>query len=568
MTQSLPARPDLVSLKKQAKQLLKNFRNDDEAAIDSVQSFHPRPEAFSSLRDAQLTVARGYGYEGWVQLKDAVEDSIVHNLGLEELADQYIDLACVKYNGEDSDKRYKRASRLLRKNPLLASHNLVTAILSHNLAEVQTRIQANPELVHKKSGPRKWSPLMYLSYGRVKEADDQKNSLAIAAFLIEHGADVNDYDINMDTYHFSVLTGAMGEGEGGLINQPPHQFSRELAKIILDAGADPNDSQGLYNTMFTDSGDYWLELLISYGLNSNSQVNWDVSDNKQKMFDYLLANAVSKNNTGRVKYLLNQGADVNAVCSYTGRKVLAIAIVNQHKEIENLLIKAGASPVELTMDQKFMLAVAMGNNDDITDLVKSSPELLTKIDLVQGATCDTLQLLIDLGFDPNYQLDNGRTLCHLLAIHGQLDQLKYLMDRGADIELRDKDFSATVVAFAHFNNQYEIRDYLLERSTNALELSACGQYDRLKRVLHENAELAKQISFTGNTPLHLVCNWSGADANYDIREKIMDLLIENGADINALNNDGLTPLGLYQLENDDDNIDLILERGAVSHQNR
>jgi ankyrin repeat protein len=448
----------------------------------------------------------------------------------------------------------------------LASYNLITAILSSNLAEVQTRVQANPDLVRKKLGPRNWSPLMYLSYGRVKEAGDQKNSLAIATFLIEHGADVNDYYVNMETYHFSVLTGAMGEGEGGLFNQPPHQYSRSLAKIFLDAGADPNDSQGLYNTMFTDSGDYWLELLISYGLNRNSQVNWEVSDNKQKVFDYLLANAVSKNKTERVKYLLDQGADADAVCSYSDRKVLTIAIVNQHKEIENLLIKSGASPVELTMEQEFMLAVATGNNEGIAALVKSSPELLTKIDLIQGATPDTLQLLIDLGFDLNFQLDNGRTLCHLLAIHGKLDPLKYLMERGADIELRDKDFSATVVAFAHFNNQYEVRDYLLERSNNTLELSACGRYDRLKRVMHKKPELAKQISASGNTPLHVVCNWLGADANYDIREKIMDLLIDNGADINALNNDGLTPLDLYQLENDDDNIDLMLERGAVSHQ--
>jgi len=105
----------------------------------------------------------------------------------------------------------------------------------------------------------------------------------------------------------------------------------------------------------------------------------------------------------------------------------------------------------------------------------------------------------------------------------------------------------------------------LSKSENALELSACGSLERLKKVLLTSPGLAKQLSpISGNTPLHLVCNWLGADAGYEVRGKIMDLLIESGSDVNALNDDRLTPLGLYQLENDDDNIDLITERGAVS----
>jgi len=441
MTQSLPARPDLARLKKQAKQLLKHFRNNDKAAIEVVSSFHPKPELFNSLRDAQLTVAREYGFDGWLQLKDAVDDMLLSSLGFDELANQFIDLACVRYDRDDSDKRYKRARRLLHNNSLLSSHNLITAILCSNLNEVKKRIKKSPELVRKKMGPRDWRPLMYLSYGRINETDSQQNSLAIASFLIEHDAEVNDFYLHMDMYHFSVLTGAMGEGEGGIVNQPPHQYSRELAKLLLDAGADSNDSQGLYNTMFTDSGDYWLEQLINYGLNNTALVNWNDLNNRQTMFDYLLANAVSKNKLNRVKFLLSQGADVNSICSYTNRKILTIAIVNNHKKIENVLISAGAVPVELTVEQKYMLAVTVGNHDDITDLVNSTPELLHKLELVQGATINTLHHLIVLGLDVNYQLENGRTLSHILAIQGKLEQLKYLMDKGANIELRDKNRS-------------------------------------------------------------------------------------------------------------------------------
>src|SRR5207237_1397805 len=64
---------------------------------------------------------------------------------------------------------------------------------------------------------------------------------------------------------FTALTGAFGEGEGGPARQPRHPYSVELATALLDAGADPNDGQALYNRMFTPDDD-WLALLFRYGL--------------------------------------------------------------------------------------------------------------------------------------------------------------------------------------------------------------------------------------------------------------------------------------------------------------
>ena len=43
---------------------------------------------------------------------------------------------------------------------------------------------------------------------------------------------------------FTALTGALGGGEGG---QPPHRRWHELASLLLDAGADANDAQAIYN---------------------------------------------------------------------------------------------------------------------------------------------------------------------------------------------------------------------------------------------------------------------------------------------------------------------------------
>ena len=76
MTNSLPARADINLLKKQAKKLLKKHRSGDADALKTVTTYHPKPESFSGLRDAQLAVARSYGFKGWAELSDAVENKL------------------------------------------------------------------------------------------------------------------------------------------------------------------------------------------------------------------------------------------------------------------------------------------------------------------------------------------------------------------------------------------------------------------------------------------------------------------------------------------------------------
>lgn len=77
MSHPLPARPSLSLLKNQAKALRKSFSSNQPDARLRVQTYHP---SFSnvvpddlSLRDAQLVVAREYGFENWSDLKHKVE---------------------------------------------------------------------------------------------------------------------------------------------------------------------------------------------------------------------------------------------------------------------------------------------------------------------------------------------------------------------------------------------------------------------------------------------------------------------------------------------------------------
>jgi hypothetical protein len=63
-TRTLPPRPDLEQLKRQAKELLESFATGKAAAVAEVTAhYHDADPATFELHDAQLVIARAYGFE-------------------------------------------------------------------------------------------------------------------------------------------------------------------------------------------------------------------------------------------------------------------------------------------------------------------------------------------------------------------------------------------------------------------------------------------------------------------------------------------------------------------------
>ena len=85
----LPANPNITQLKNQAKDLKKAVRGRDPIAVDRILASHPSytsedefdPESIT-LRDAQVTLAREYGFEGWHQLSTHVGEQMVEQRDL------------------------------------------------------------------------------------------------------------------------------------------------------------------------------------------------------------------------------------------------------------------------------------------------------------------------------------------------------------------------------------------------------------------------------------------------------------------------------------------------------
>lgn len=582
MTRSLPPRPSIESLKNQAKQLLKKYNSGDAEAVTGVQTFFPDPGNFKTLRDAQLTIARTYGLAGWKDLKAAVQkalDSQHKNRRLEfdamsfqQKADFFTQLACVQYSEGDLAERYGRAQRLIQQEPGLSGHSIYAAIVANDLKQVKRLLASNPDLATTAGGPLNWPPLLYLTYGRIQDDPGESSAIQIARLLLSHGADANSFVLLNESYSFTALTGAMGEGEAGPINQPPHQYAKELVELLLDAGADPAEGQGLYNTIFTASGDTWLSLFIDRGLDAQGRINWNDAnhDPSRTIFNFLLAYAVDSGNLQRVEFLLAHGADANTVNGYNGRPVHANATIKGQTEIAACLQQAGAEVKPMTRpDDKLHMACRAADKDAITRLIQDHPDLVKNAARIQEIAefCDlqTMNQLLDLGFDINDQNEHGRTLLHHMATNGALDKVKALIERGARTDIRDTHHNGTAVGWANAGKAWEVRNWLLDRSENIYDLVIYSRLKRVRSLLAEQPGLATSVLADGSIAIHHVGYGvtQGDEMNLATIEAMVEVLLEYKADINLQNDRGETPLDHAIVRDIPEIISILEQRGAV-----
>ena len=71
----LPSNPNLDKQRKLAKALARDYWRGESEAIERVRALHPKPPTpeYFVLSDAQLVIARGYGFAGWSHMKRKIE---------------------------------------------------------------------------------------------------------------------------------------------------------------------------------------------------------------------------------------------------------------------------------------------------------------------------------------------------------------------------------------------------------------------------------------------------------------------------------------------------------------
>jgi ankyrin repeat protein len=558
---TLPADPDLEHLKKQAKQLLRDARAHRSEALQSILAFHPRPAEFKTLRDAQLTLARLYGFVDWEQLRNEVELRQLRGSSSQDQAERFIRHACLKYDGDDQPWRFERAAEWLRQLPDLSRGDFYCALAAGDLNAVTNFLRADPSLVQRPGGPRNWPPLMYLTYSRVEQ--NKEHVLAVARMLLEFGASPDSYSANPSG--FTAITGAVGGGEGGPLACPEHSCADELVRLLLDAGANPNQSQALYNTMLGEHLGKWLKLFVQYGLKASDRANWS-ADEQELIFDFLLCHEVAQGDLDLVRFLLERGANANAVSRYNHHAAHAVARLIGRRDMADLLEQFGARVEPLSIEDQFGIALHKDKNL-AANMLRQHAHLLQNIELLSNcamAGVETCLWLVGQGYDINTPNKSGQTVLHRYAAWNKPDAVALLLTQGADPDAKEINWHATALGLALHHHYWPVVDVLLPVSNNLLDICRVADSERAARLLARDPSQVRERTPNGNTALHVVSQARQDDPDLEASMATIDLLLKYGADPRAQNKEGKTPAQWYRQLGMDEVADYLRDRETAS----
>jgi hypothetical protein len=329
MASTLPNNPSLSRLREAARGLQRTVVAGDHQAQETVRRHHPRPDLALAeapqrfaLHHAQLTVARRYGFAGWPALVAylqtaegiSLDPSSVDDDALSP-SDRFCALSVLRYSGDDAPPRWQAAARLLEAQSDLTDNHVWAAACAADPVALARHLQGRPELAGARGGPFRWTPLMYLAYGRAPLGRTESDTIAAATTLLSAGADPNDGYLwcGMST-PFTVLTGVFGEGEQGPRRQPRHPHAAVLEPLLLRHGAHPVDQQTLYNRMFRPD-DSHLEVLFAHGLATAAPSPWErrlrgAMETRAEMWHRQIEWAAAHGFADRLDLLARHGIDV------------------------------------------------------------------------------------------------------------------------------------------------------------------------------------------------------------------------------------------------------------------
>lgn len=409
--------------------------------------------------------------------------------------DELLRLACLTYDGNDGPQRWAEADRLLVAEPALAD-DLAVAAACGDVDRVRARLAREPDSVNAPTGPWQVPPLVYLCYARHSASADGNAAAATMAVLLEHGADPNAGLLLQGLVPpFTALTGLFGEGEGGPQSQPRHPHALRLARLLLEAGADPNDGQALYNRMFLPD-DSHLGLLFEFGLGSGDGGPWrrrlpDALPEPADLLRDQLGWACAHGFTDRVRLLAAHGVDLTSPLR-DGRTPVRLARECAQPRVVALLAELGvpeAMPVPIGPDSSeddvrtaYLDALLTPDPDRVAELEVGRPGLRQAMRSAHPAlvlraaaagNTPAVALLAGLGYDVSVRgrmdatvEDPWETPLHVAAWRGDAQLASALLAAGADPTLTDARFGSTPAGWARHAGHAEVAE-LLDRSAGS-----------------------------------------------------------------------------------------------------
>ena len=555
----LPPSPNLENLKKRAKTLLKSVRAGDPVALDQVGPYFGNPASIG-LQQAQLVIARSYGFSSWTRLKRHVEGK--RDESGNQLASRFLDLVIMAYGPVPNfgPERFRQAVELLAEHPEIRQDSIYTAAAIGDVGEIDRWLDRDETLINKRGGYFGWEPLMYAAYARLPGA----STLAAGLRLLERGADPNAYYMWGGQYKFTALTGVFGQGEGGPINQPEHPDCVAFARALLDLGANPNDSQAAYNRCF-EPDNTCLELLLEYGLSASDKNNWLLVEDDRRMphpsetMYFQLISAIKRGYADRVRLLVDHGVDLNKPddtydTRTKGKTPYQTALLMGEDTIAEMLAEAGADTGTLTAEDAFQVACMAGDLSRAREIMDQSGDALGEVrrtdmlrDAAKRGNRKALEVMIELGFDVNGQ--SGCTALHEAALSGDVDLAQMLLAAGADPTIRDNNHYATPMGWALHAEDAAMIALLDECRMDIFTAAARGNIEQLKARLGEDSarvHLRFAELLTGDNPPENGWTTPLIFAVAGDHPEAVRLLLEAGSDLSVADGKGTSVLTIAE----------------------
>ncbi|AUT62382.1 ankyrin repeat domain-containing protein [Paraburkholderia terrae] len=476
---TLPSRANLDHLKKQAKELLRLYRDGDATAtsrfIDNLPAAaHQTPDDVNALglrlHDAQSCIAREYGFASWAELRLYVESLAVQR-EQQDLIRHWLGLA---YGGDVvggyDAARPRVAAQLLRDHPGLPSADVSVACAAGQLDVITRAVSADPDWINRPDGPLNLPPLVAVTHSRLGQLPQFAERLReCARFLLQAGANPNQRIGNRyppaslasphESEPLSALYGAAGVNRDAV-----------LTEMLLTAGANPNDDESLYHSLEEPTctrlllqhgarvggtnalrraldmpNPVALELLLAHGGDPNEPV----AAGPTTTWGPPLLRAIAVRRSARhIAALLAAGADPQARTP-GGVSAWRLAMQTGLREVADLLRAAGANDA-LSAEDEFVAACARADASEARRIQAQRP------DLPRSLPADQLRLLPDT------------------AAWGSGDAIKVMVELGWPIAARGGDWDATALNHAVLRGDVELTAFLLTHGASWRETHGFG----------------------------------------------------------------------------------------------
>src|SRR5690242_5597955 len=211
---TLPARPDLSHLRREARDLLRAAQAGDTTAAGRITAV----SGGINLTAAQLAVARDYGFASWARLKAAVD---ARTRDMADQARRFCEASIRDWSGQ--------AARMLEASPELAGYSFATAVVLGDADRVRRDLARDPDLAGRPDEHSGFTPLHAACASRWHRLDPARADglTEVTRLLLEAGADP---------------LGTAGRGGWTPLGcAVAGEANPAIAKLLLERGALPDD---------------------------------------------------------------------------------------------------------------------------------------------------------------------------------------------------------------------------------------------------------------------------------------------------------------------------------------